>query len=245
MSDAASESSDKAQRDSGKNYGKLAKDVDKKTESAMQKGITNIGKLGSSISTQTSNAAADSERNGKRIKDAWDKSYTTKLDATANTSGAETTMTNFRNRWRGFTVTGSVGLSTQAASNTLSSWKRANSGFTITGSVQLRTPSTGPTRQYKADGGIVTYRHAAGFIANKATVMGQHVVGEAGAEAIIPLTNKRYVAPFAKAVAEFVNEPRGGVVVTGNTFVVRKDSDIAAIGRAINQDAERRRRAKL
>ena len=37
----------------------------------------------------------------------------------------------------------------------------------------------------------------------------------------------------------------GGVTVTGNTFIVRKESDIAAIGRAINDDARRREWARL
>jgi hypothetical protein len=38
---------------------------------------------------------------------------------------------------------------------------------------------------------------------------------------------------------------QGGVVVTGNTFVVRRDSDIRAIAIAINQQAERERGARL
>ena len=37
----------------------------------------------------------------------------------------------------------------------------------------------------------------------------------------------------------------GGVVVTGNTFYVRSDRDIEAIGVAINQQAERERRSLL
>ena len=50
---------------------------------------------------------------------------------------------------------------------------------------------------------------------------------------------------YGSTVSKSAPSQAGGVVVTGNTFVVRKDSDIQAIGRAINQDAERRRRAKL
>jgi len=73
----------------------------------------------------------------------------------------------------------------------------------------------------------------------------RHIAGEAGGEAIIPLTNRQYVAPFAKVVADFVNERAGGVVVTGNTFNVRKDSDIRAIAMAINQQAERERGSRL
>lgn len=49
-----------------------------------------------------------------------------------------------------------------------------------------------------AAGGI--RMHADGAIVNRATPL--DIVGEDGAEAIIPLTNKRYVKPFADAVAE-------------------------------------------
>ena len=45
--------------------------------------------------------------------------------------------------------------------------------------------------------------HADGFIADHPTWLSSHdIVGEAGAEAIIPLTNKKYVNPFAGAVAD-------------------------------------------
>jgi TP901 family phage tail tape measure protein len=56
--------------------------------------------------------------------------------------------------------------------------------------------------RYHADGGIVARYHAnGGAIATRATPI-VDIVGEAGAEAVIPLTNKRYVRPFAATVAE-------------------------------------------
>lgn len=56
-----------------------------------------------------------------------------------------------------------------------------------------------------ADGGIM--KHADGFIASRAILLNpNHMVGEAGAEAVIPLTNERYVRPFAQAVAREVAE---------------------------------------
>lgn len=54
-----------------------------------------------------------------------------------------------------------------------------------------------------ASGGFIApkiRKHAKGYIATSPTVI--DIAGEAGAEAIIPLTNKRYVTPFARAVAE-------------------------------------------
>lgn len=63
-----------------------------------------------------------------------------------------------------------------------------------------------------ASGGIVIPRHAAGGFAipkfasggilDRPTLTSIGWVGEAGAEAIIPLSNARYVKPFARAVAE-------------------------------------------
>lgn len=57
-----------------------------------------------------------------------------------------------------------------------------------------------------AEGG---YRfHAVGAIATKAVPL--DIVGEAGAEAIVPLTNRRYSLPFAKTLAEQMGEAARG-----------------------------------
>lgn len=58
-----------------------------------------------------------------------------------------------------------------------------------------------------ADGGIVPRYHASGAIATKAVPL--DIVGEDGAEAIVPLTNERYSRPFADLIARSVNEGRG------------------------------------
>ena len=83
--------------------------------------------------------------------------------------------------------------------------------------------------------------YAKGGIFNEASLIG---VGEGRSpEAVLPL-NDRTLGNIAGLIANKM-QPASGVVVTGNTFVVRRESDIPAIGRAINQEAERRRRAKL
>lgn len=51
--------------------------------------------------------------------------------------------------------------------------------------------------------GAVAY-HARGFIANRATDVTRHIAGEAGAEAIIPLTNRRYTGPFVGMISDAV-----------------------------------------
>lgn len=50
-----------------------------------------------------------------------------------------------------------------------------------------------------ADGGFKIRKHAKGAIAHRVTPL--DVVGEAGAEAIVPLTNKRYAMPFVKMIS--------------------------------------------
>jgi hypothetical protein len=51
-----------------------------------------------------------------------------------------------------------------------------------------------------AEGGVISRFMADGGIAPRAMDV-KHIVGEAGAEAVIPLTNSRYVRPFAQTVA--------------------------------------------
>lgn len=80
--------------------------------------------------------------------------------------------------------------------------------------------------------------YAKGGIVSSPSLIG---VGEAGPELVLPQRGG-LMNSFAHAVAAQVG---GGVTITGNTFVVRRDSDIEAIGRAINQQAERQRRGRL
>ena len=54
-----------------------------------------------------------------------------------------------------------------------------------------------------ASGGFVPRYHANGGIATKAVPL--DIVGEDGAEAIVPLTNERYAKPFAQIIAREVN----------------------------------------
>lgn len=82
---------------------------------------------------------------------------------------------------------------------------------------------------------------AQGGIFDKASIIG---VGEGrDSEAVLPLNDKTYGA-IARGIAGELGGG-GGVVVTGNTFIVRNDRDIEAIGVAINQRAERERRSLL
>ena len=69
----------------------------------------------------------------------------------------------------------------------------------ISGSIAGAGRAAGGIRPH-AEGGILTRYHAAGAIATRAVPL--DIVGEDGAEAIVPLTNKRYATPFARTIAE-------------------------------------------
>ena len=72
-----------------------------------------------------------------------------------------------------------------------------------------------------ADGGIVTRLHASGAIATRAVPL--DIVGEAGAEAIVPLTNKRYSQPFANVIADSLIE-RLAKGKSGDTYYITMDN---------------------
>ena len=77
----------------------------------------------------------------------------------------------------------------------------------IVNTVTNRQDAAGGIRPHAA-GGIRC--HAGGAIVNRpGPGVPLDIVGEDGAEAIIPLTNKRYVTPFARAVAEQMAEVGG------------------------------------
>lgn len=128
----------------------------------------------------------------------------------------------------------SVTADTEQAESALS---RVYSGLLAIKSkeVTVKVNKSGDASSY-ASGGISMQplsripRHADGGlsgIATRSVLTNIGWVGEAGAEAIIPLTNRRYVAPFARAVASEMG-------VGGSTIVYNINlSDFA-----INDDAE-------
>jgi hypothetical protein len=76
-----------------------------------------------------------------------------------------------------------------------------------------------------ADGGI-RYHASGGSIVTKATPL--DIVGEAGAEAIIPLTNRQYVTPFAATVAEQMIDTikqLNGSQSSGDTYYLSVDGN--------------------
>lgn len=252
---------------------KVASKTEQNMRSANEKATAQAEKLRANLAGKFSSAATDASDKASKIKSAWDKSYTMKVSASADTSKASSTLQTFKDSWNGYNISGTATNDTSSAGTSLSNFVGAWKWFNIPGTSTADTSSADSslTKLYKAwdwstihfrtsignaAGGIayasgaIVQKHAKGFIADRpgrGVDITRHIAGEAGGEAIIPLTNKRYVRPFAETVASFIDggDGDGGVIVTGNTFIVRKESDIDAIGRAINRKADRQRRAAL
>lgn len=250
---------------------RIAAQTDAQMAAAKANAAKQAEAMRTSLSTSFNNAATDATNKATSIKNAWDKSYTMKVSATADTSKATSTLTTFRNSWNGYNISGTATNNPGSANSSLwGLWNDWNgSTFRFYSSASTYDADESFARLYykwnnskvhfiasggNAAGGIfsaagaIVQKHAKGFIADRpgrGVDITRHIAGEAGGEAIIPLTNKHYVRPFAETVASFIDGGNGGVDIHDCTFVVRQESDIAAIGRAINREADRQRRARL
>lgn len=257
--------------DSDAKMAKLAAQTNAQMAAAKANAAKQAEAMRTSLSTSFNNAANDANSKAQSIKNAWDKSYTMKVNATADTSKATSTLTTFRNSWNGYNINGTATNNPGSANSSLwglwNDWNGSTFRFYSSAST-YDADSSFASLYYKwnnskvhfiasggnAAGGIfsaagaIVQKHADGFIADRpgrGVDITRHIAGEAGGEAIIPLTNKHYVRPFAETVASFIDGGNGGVDIHDCTFVVRQESDIAAIGRAINREADRQRRARL
>ena len=121
------------------------------------------------------------------------------------------------------------------------------------------TVTTNEKTTKQATGGMnnrpVIPRHAAGYIATKATLTNQGWIGEDGVEAVanwatggavVPLTNKKYMLPIADAIADGMTRRIGSSapVSGGNTYVINgltvaPDSALAKAMDATFDEAQR------
>jgi len=81
---------------------------------------------------------------------------------------------------------------------------------------------------------------ASGGIVNKATF---GVFGEAGTEALIPLSNMNKMKPFAEAIARFLGGSGQGVNINIQQMVVREEADIKKIAESLYNLTKRDNRA--
>lgn len=175
---------------------------------------------GSTLIDQNGNAVVNDiqlvDAYGNLVK--WNGSDLESYKATANVSGNLSSANSWKDRWN------SGGLNSYTAEGKINHqnvWLNAFAGVAGAGF---------------ATGGIRL--HADGAIATKATFL-EDVVGEDGAEAIVPLTNRKYSQPFVDLIAEGVNDKFKEN--SGNTYVtiylsVGADSSAKDITRAIARE---------
>jgi SLT domain-containing protein/phage-related protein len=74
-----------------------------------------------------------------------------------------------------------------------------------------------------------------------------HMAENGGDEAIVPLSRKRYMAPFASAIAEHLDTSGGGQTVYQNNITlnatIREDADVDKIAKAIVREQTKQNRA--
>ena len=93
----------------------------------------------------------------------------------------------------------------------------ANQISNVGHSIISRIPRAAGGIRTHADGGMVRYHANGGSIVNvPGTGYPLDMVGEAGAEAIVPLTNKRYAMPFVKMIAGEMGKRNGGNTTINN-----------------------------
>lgn len=174
---------------------------------------SSFSSMDQSVAASLSGVGTSIDRtNGKKLNDkkatatvtgnAVDGSAATNVGSTASAIGS------LQSKSVDATVTGNA-KDASLASNIWSTVDAIKSLFSKTVDVTARYRTENEPQTHAA-GGIRT--HASGFIANRYGIgMPLDIVGEDGAEAIIPLTNRRYTRPFADTVAEQMLARMGGM----------------------------------
>lgn len=194
--------------------------------------------------------------NDAKLKDAQNNVYTwngTRLvDKYGNAAVNDISLTDAQGnvwRWNGTALVskdGTVRITQDGVSSAInarndwngSGWRNYVARATITTEHYIKTGritaayAEGGIRPH-ADGGI--RKHADGSIVNKpVTGVPLDIVGEAGAEAIVPLTNKRYSYPFADTLVERMNQK----MKSGNTYNITVDGHTLQQNDSIKQAFE-------
>ena len=152
----------------------------------------------SADATITGNAVTgDAQGRAENTQAAIDRLSSKTVDAQVNGNASDgSAASNIWNTVNG--ISSLVGKTVDVVTNTFNN---------IVNTVTNRQNAAGGIRPHAAGG--IRY-HAGGAIVNRpGSGVPLDIVGEDGAEAIIPLTNKRYVTPFARAVAEQMGEVGG------------------------------------
>lgn len=176
---------------------------------------------GSSLTDQWGNAfIKDKVPASQQNLERWNQSDLQNTDATATVTGNMSYANGEKAEWN------RTGLADWVGSGVISITKRITEFFSgsehADGGIRLH-----------ASGGV--RMHAGGAIVRRAVPL--DIVGEDGAEAIVPLTNKRYVRPFAQTVAE---EMRPQPNVEYAALAAKMDEVVDALnGMGVYMDAEK------
>ena len=116
-----------------------------------------------------------------------------------------------------------VTVDTSGIDSALVKWQRASFPYKVTGltiNYGSSAGGRGPGMSTHAAGGIRPHADG-GVIATKAVPL--DIVGEDGAEAIVPLTNRRYSQPFVDLIAEGVTRKYDNAEVVAAINALRRD----------------------
>lgn len=100
---------------------------------------------------------------------------------------------------------------------------RAGGIFPTGGILDGAVPAAGLYRRMLAAGNVVFPTHADGGIVTSAMLTNAGFIGEEGAEAVVPLTNRRYVRPFAQAVAGEMGTGVSGASLASELSALRSE----------------------
>lgn len=121
------------------------------------------------------------------------------------------------------------------------SWLKPITGRITAFISQVSENAAGGIRLH-ADGGIVPRYHASGgHIATKAVPL--DIVGEAGAEAIVPLTNRKYSQPFVDLLADGISQKNNNDDLIAAIMVLH--NDLKAIFSIIPENMSKRDRERF
>lgn len=213
-------------------------------------------------------------------KEWWDKTSTSivenaeesRREASANMEelknntiqNAQEAWSNAKEKWEG--VKNSILNPIREARDTVSGYIETIKGFFTNLKLKIPKPEMPklPSFSLKTSsksilGKSITYPsgidvnwYAKGGIATGPSIVG---IGEAGDEAILPLSNKSKMKPFAQAVASMISSNGlavagagggggGDTIITGNTFVVREEADIKKIAQELKRLDDRESRSR-
>lgn len=190
-----------------------------------------VGRMRPDIRATATTSAADSKlaATGRRADRTGMKRPNIKADATTSSANSKLGATSSK-----AAALGRQSPTIKVRADTETAWSKLHS----LSNFRLPTLIQRIVTQKNAAGGISIPAHMAGAIVTQATLTDMGIVGEAGAEAIlqgaggnraiVPLSNRRYVRPFAQAVAAEMGGSRSVVNNSSTSINLNYNADSSA-----------------